>query len=79
MKILLVIVTCLSIGCTWTFHRAPMELNMPQESISQNNYQYYVIDESSSIPDAYFETKIEAESYKEHFKEHHNYKIVLMK
>ena len=56
-----------------------MELNIPQEPISQTNYQYYVIDESSSTPDAYFETKIEAEGYKEYFKEHHNYKIVLMK
>ena len=66
-------------GCTWTFHRSPMKLNIPQESISESSYQYYVIDESSSTPDAYFETKIEAEGYKEYFKEHHNYKIVLMK
>ena len=68
------------IGCTWTLHRPPMELNWPQTPPSaEASYQYYVIDESSSIPDAYFETKIEAENYKEYFKEHHNYKIVLMK
>jgi hypothetical protein len=30
-------------GCTWTIHRAPMELNIPQDTISQTNYQYYKI------------------------------------
>ena len=67
------------VGCTWTFHRSPMKLNIPQVPLSENNYRYCVIDESSSIPDAYFGTKIEAENYKEYFKEHHNYKIVLVK
>ena len=43
------------------------------------SYQYYVIDENSDEPDAYFETKDEAEDYKEYFKEHHTYKIVSMK
>ena len=44
-----------------------------------STYKYYVIDESSHEPDAYFETKDEAEKYKEYFKEHHNYKIVSVK
>ncbi len=39
-------------------------------------YQYYVIDENSEIPDAYFKTKEEAESYKKYFKDNHNYIIV---
>lgn len=42
-------------------------------------YQYYVIDENSAEPDAYFETKKEAESYKKYFEKHHTYKIVSMK
>ena len=79
MKILLVILACSLIGCTWTFHRPPMKLHIPQEPVSENIYQYYVIDESSDEPDAYFETKDEAENYKEYFKEHHNYKIVSVK
>ena len=64
------------IGCTWTFHRPPMELNIPQVPATTTDHQYYVIDESSTVPDAYFKTKDEAENYKEYFKEHHNYKIV---
>ena len=56
-----------------------MKLHIPQEPVSENIYQYYVIDESSGEPDAYFETKDEAENYKEYFKEHHNYKIVSVK
>ena len=63
-------------GCTWTFHRPPMKLNTPQVPTAKAANQYYVIDESSTIPDAYFETKDEAENYKKYFKEHHNYKIV---
>ena len=39
-------------------------------------YQYYVIDENSTIPDAYFKTKEEAENYKIYFKENHNYIVV---
>ena len=39
-------------------------------------YKYYVIDQNSDEPDAYFETKDEAEDYTEYFKEHHTYKIV---
>ena len=42
-------------------------------------YQYYVIDENSETPDAYFKTKEEAESYKKYFEKHHTYKIVSMK
>ena len=79
MKILLVILTCLSIGCTWTFHRSPMKLHIPQDPVSENIYRYYVIDEHSKIPDAYFETKEEAESYKKYFEKHHTYKIVSIK
>ena len=37
---------------------------------------YYVIDKHSTTPDAYFETKEEAEKYKIYFKENHNYVIV---
>ena len=39
-------------------------------------YKYYVIDQNSDEPDAYFETKEEAEKYKIYFKENHNYIIV---
>ncbi len=42
-------------------------------------YQYYVIDGNSNEPDAYFETKEEAESYKKYFEKHHTYKIVSIK
>jgi len=42
-------------------------------------YRYYVIDEHAEIPDAYFETKEEAESYKRYFEKHHTYKIVSVK
>jgi len=70
MKILLVILTCSLIGCT----------TIQNDHYEQSRaYQYYVIDESSDEPDAYFETKDEAENYKEYFKEHHNYKIVSVK
>ena len=50
-------------GCTWTFHRPPMKLNIPQTPPSQTTgaYEYYVIDEHSETPDAYFKTKKEAE------------------
>ena len=67
-------------GCTWTFHRSPMELNIPQEPpfvpAVEAVYKYYVIDEHSKIPDAYFETKEEAEKYKTYFKDNHNYVVV---
>ncbi|HAT64498.1 MAG TPA: hypothetical protein DCS66_07830 [Flavobacteriaceae bacterium] len=42
-------------------------------------YQYYVIDINSDEPDAFFETKKEAESYKKYYEEHHTYKIVSIK
>tara|TARA_R110000751_G_C13694467_1_gene472712 strand:+ start:143 stop:397 length:255 start_codon:yes stop_codon:yes gene_type:complete len=42
-------------------------------------YQYYVIDVNSDEPDAFFETKKEAESYKKYYEEHHTYKIVSIK
>ena len=66
------------VGCTWTFHRPPMKLNIPQTPPYQTTgaYRYYVIDEHSKIPDAYFNTKKEAEGYKNYFKENHNYVIV---
>ena len=81
MEILLIIIMCSSIGCTWTFHRSPMKLHIPQTPLPrlETPYQYYVIDENSTVPDAYFETKMEAENYKEYFKENHNYKIISMK
>ena len=68
-------------GCTWTVYRPPMKLNIPQTPPSQTTgaYQYYVIDEHSEIPDAYFETKDEAESYRKYFEDHHTYKIISMK
>jgi hypothetical protein len=58
-----------------------MKLNIPQTPPSQTTdaYQYYVIDEHSNTPDAYFNTKKEAESYKKYFERHHTYKIVSMK
>ena len=59
------------LGCTTTHNYEQYE--------QSRAYQYYVIDENSDEPDAYFETKDEAEDYKEYFKEHHNYKIVSMK
>ena len=49
------------------------------EHFESTSYKYYVIDENSDEPDAYFETKDEAEDYKEYFKEHHTYKIVSIK
>ena len=58
------------LGCTTTHN---------YEHFENVVYQYYVIDENSDEPDAYFETKDEAEDYKEYFKEHHTYKIVSMK
>ena len=61
---------CSSIGCTTTQN---------QHYEQSRVYQYYVIDENSEEPDAYFETIDEAEDYKEYFKEHHNYKIVFTK
>ena len=72
---------CSSIGCTWTFHRSPMKLHIPHTPLPrlETPYQYYVIDENSTVPDAYFETKEEAESYKKYFEKHHTYKIVSTK
>jgi len=65
------------LGCTWTFHRPPMKLRLPQEPPAiKADYRYYVIDEHSKIPDAYFVTKEEAEKYKVYFKENHNYIVV---
>ena len=58
------------LGCTTTHN---------YEHFKDVAYQYYVIDESSDEPDAYFETKDEAEDYKRYFEKHHNYKIVSMK
>ena len=78
MKILLIVIMCSSIGCTWTFYRPPMKLHIPQTPPVQPEtvVRYYVIDEHSTTPDAYFETKEEAEKYKLYFKENHNYIIV---
>lgn len=42
-------------------------------------YQYYVIDVNSDEPDAFFETKEEAGSYKKYYEKHHTYKIVTIK
>ena len=61
---------CLLIGCTTIQN---------QQYEGSRAYQYYVIDEHSKIPDAYFETKEEAESYKRYFEKHHTYKIVSVK
>jgi len=58
------------LGCT-TSHN--------YERFENVSYQYYVIDEHSETPDAYFETKEEAESYKKYFEKHHTYKIVSTK
>ena len=61
---------CSLIGCTTT----------QNEQYEQSRaYQYYVIDGNSDEPDAYFETKEEAESYKKYFEKHHTYKIVSVK
>jgi len=55
-----------------------MKLHIPQTPPVQPEtvVRYYVIDEHSTTPDAYFETKEEAEKYKLYFKENHNYIIV---
>jgi hypothetical protein len=78
--VLIVLIVILAIlvgtGCTWTVIRPPMELKLPSDYVTTESYQYYVIDESAKEPDAYFVTKKEANSYKEYFKEHHNYKVV---
>jgi len=76
VSIVVILAILVGTGCTWTFHRPPMELKLPSDSITTDNYQYYVIDESAKEPDAFFITKKEADSYKEYFKEHHNYKVV---
>ena len=61
---------CSLIGCTTTRN----------EQYEQSRaYQYYVIDGNSNEPDAYFQTKEEAESYKKYFEKHHTYKIVSVK
>jgi len=76
--IVVILAILVGTGCTWTFHRPPMKLHIPQTPLSQpeTELRYYVIDEHSKTPDAYFETKEEAEKYKLYFKENHNYIIV---
>lgn len=64
------------VGCTYTIHKPPMKLKLPPTDVVHSNYQYYVIDENSTVPDAYFISKKDAEKYKEYFKDNHNYVIV---
>ena len=74
---LIIILTILvGSGCTYTKIYPPIDYSLPQETVTSNTYEYYVIDESAKEPDAYFATKKEANSYKDYFKEHHNYKVV---
>jgi len=70
--VLVLVIVWALVGCTHTIYDSP--LDAPQQSMTP--YRYYVIDEHSDIPDAYFETKEEAEKYKIYFKENHNYKVV---
>ena len=80
--ILAIACSILGSGCTWTFHRSPLKLQDNLQKIKEINtpqvtdLRYYVIDENSTIPDAYFKTKEEAENYKIYFKENHNYIVV---
>jgi len=76
IALIVILAILVGTGCTCTFIRPPIELKLPPDSITTDSYQYYVIDESANEPDAYFVTKKEADSYKEYFKEHHNYKVV---
>ena len=76
IALIVILAILVGTGCTWTVIRPPIELKLPPDSITTDSYQYYVIDESANEPDAYFVTKKEADSYKEYFKEHHNYKVV---
>ena len=74
--IIICIIMFLTSSCTYTIHRPPMKLRLPPTDVVHNNYQYYVIDEHSTVPDAYFISKRDAEKYKEYFKDNHNYVIV---
>ena len=75
--IVVIIAILVGPGCTWTVLRTPMDLRLPQEPPAiKVDYRYYVIDEHSETPDAYFATKEEAEKYKVYFKENHNYVVV---
>lgn len=78
LVVITIIITILvGSGCTWTVFRPPMELKCPQQSpVSKSEYRYYVIDDYSKTPDAYFETKEAAEKYKTYFKDNHNYTVV---
>jgi hypothetical protein len=57
-------------GCTTT---------QKEQYEESKTYQYYVIDVNSDEPDAFFETKEEAGSYKKYYEKHHTYKIVTIK
>ena len=82
VSIVVILAICIGSGCTWTFYREPLNLqkNLQEQqatsSLSNISMRYYVIDKHSTTPDAYFETKEEAEKYKIYFKENHNYVIV---
>ena len=87
--ILAIACSVLGAGCTWTFHREPLKLqdNLREQQATSSlsillddiSMRYYVIDKHSTTPDAYFETKEEAEKYKIYFKENHNYTVVQKK
>ena len=75
--IVIILAICVGPGCTWTVYRPPMELKYPQQTpVSKSEYRYYVIDEHSTIPDAFFKSKKEALMYKNYFKANHNYVVV---
>lgn len=66
-KTILAIVLASTVGC-----RTQVEYR----EIDPVIYEYYVIDPSLDIPDAYFETLNEAQSYKKQFASNHDYVIV---
>tara|TARA_R110002012_G_scaffold26680_3_gene86343 strand:+ start:24 stop:344 length:321 start_codon:yes stop_codon:yes gene_type:complete len=76
IALIIILAILVGSGCTYTKVYQPLDYRIPQETTTSTTYEYYVIDESAKEPDAYFVTKKEADSYKEYFKEHHNYKVV---
>jgi hypothetical protein len=64
-KIILAIMLALTVGCKTQIDYKSNDL-----------YEYYVIDPSLDIPDAYFETLNEAQNYKKQFAANHDYVIV---
>ena len=70
----------LSCGCTTWKWEHPKHFEWEAEESFDGGWgethNYYVVDANADIPDAYFETRVEALSYQKDFAEHHDYVIV---